>query len=164
MTNLIVTRWGAQFGNRKLPCSVGWGGIGIKHAEGDGITPRGTWRLAEIWYRPDRVVLRSGVLPQKAIGPRDVWSDDPHDPGYNTHQRLPYPKSHEDLRRADPMYDLFAVTDFNWPEATAGAGSAIFLHTWRKPRHPTAGCVAVAQRDLVWILSRWTERSRLIVL
>ena len=61
------------------------------------------------------------------------------------------------------MYDLVAVTDWNRHPAVKGRGSAIFLHVWRKPRHPTAGCVAFRRGDLSWILARWTARDRVVV-
>ncbi len=69
----------------------------------------------------------------------------------------------EALRRADPLYDLVGVLDFNRGPVVAGAGSAIFLHVWRKPRHPTEGCIAFARGDLVRILAGWTPRSRVVV-
>jgi L,D-peptidoglycan transpeptidase YkuD (ErfK/YbiS/YcfS/YnhG family) len=65
--------------------------------------------------------------------------------------------------RADPLYDLVAVLDWNRRPVVPGRGSAIFLHLWRKPRHPTAGCIAFRGADLAWILARWTPRSRVVV-
>ncbi|MEM6664113.1 MAG: L,D-transpeptidase family protein, partial [Pseudomonadota bacterium] len=67
------------------------------------------------------------------------------------------------MRRGDPLYDICAVTDQNFAPAVPGRGSAIFVHLWRKPRHPTAGCIAFRRADLEWILARWTTRSRLII-
>lgn len=163
MTDLLVTRWGARFDGRCFPCAIGSGGIGHKRGEGDGITPRGHWRLMEVWHRPDRLRLPPLSLPVRAIAPGDLWSDDPADPAYNHHVRAPHGFSHERLRRADPLYDLLAVTDFNWPDATPGGGSAIFLHVWRKPRHPTAGCVAMRLDDLVGVLARWDARCRVVI-
>lgn len=61
------------------------------------------------------------------------------------------------------MYDLVAVLDWNRRPVVAGRGSAIFLHVWRKPRHPTAGCVVFRPGDLAWILARWTPRDRVVV-
>ena len=87
---------------------------------------------------------------------------DSNDPDYNTMVSAPHPYSHESLRRADPLYDLILITDWNWPYATAGRGSAIFLHRWRKPCHPTAGCVGFAPADLLWIANRLQPQSRLI--
>ena len=102
-------------------------------------------------YRPDR--LRGQALPGWAvpIRPGDLWSDDPADPAYNHPVRVPHRFGHEQLRRADPLYDLVLITDWNYPVTTAGMGSAIFLHRWRKTCHPTAGCVAFAPQDLLWI-------------
>ena len=161
--DLVVTRWGARFQGRNLSCALGRSGIGIKQGEGDGITPVGMFRLDHILVRPDRIAFESPSVEQKVIGPRDIWSDDPKDPAYNLAALGPaYPYSHEALRRADPLYDAVGVLDFNWPEPVAGKGSAIFIHVWRKPRHPTEGCIAFAPQDLVALFSRWTPASRVI--
>jgi L,D-peptidoglycan transpeptidase YkuD (ErfK/YbiS/YcfS/YnhG family) len=98
-----------------------------------------------------------------AIGPACGWSDDPTDPDYNRPVRRPHRFGHEALRRPDPLYDLVAVLDWNRKPAVPGRGSAIFLHVWRKPRHPTEGCIAFRHADLRWILDRWTPRSRVVV-
>ena len=167
MSDLRVGAWGAAFAGRRFACAVGRGGIGAKRAEGDGVTPLGIHRLELLLYRPDRPAGRAGARafagPVRAIGPRDGWSDDPRDPAYNGPVRLPWGASHERLRRADPLYDLVGVLDWNRHPVTPGRGSAIFLHLWRRPRRPTAGCVAFRAADLLWILARWTPRSRVIV-
>jgi L,D-peptidoglycan transpeptidase YkuD (ErfK/YbiS/YcfS/YnhG family) len=67
------------------------------------------------------------------------------------------------MARGDGLYDLCAVTDQNWQPAVPGGGSAIFVHLWRRPRWPTAGCVAFRRSDLSWILARWTARSRIVI-
>ena len=94
----------------------------------------------------------------------DLWSDDPRDKDYNLMVRAPHDFSHERLRRADPLYDLVILTDWNWPRAERGRGSAIFIHQWRRPGAPTAGCVALSRRSLAWIAPRISVRSRLIVI
>ena len=112
-------------------------------------------------YRPDRLTRPADwALP---IGPPDLWSDDPRDEDYNLMVRAPHRFSHERLRRADPMYDLVILTDWNWPHAEPGRGSAIFIHQWRRPGAATAGCVALSRRDLHWIAPRITHRTRLVV-
>lgn len=157
--DLIISPWGARFGGRFMPCAIGRAGIGIKRGEGDKTSPRGRFRIMEVWYRPDRMHF-SG----RAIGPDHGWSDDPHDPLYNSQiTRSVHRFSHEALRRGDGLYDLMAVLDYNYPQAEPGKGSAIFLHCWRKARFPTAGCVAFDRRDLRWILSNWSQRSRVVI-
>lgn len=161
--DLVVTRRGARFRGRFLPCAIGRGGIRPDKREGDGATPAGRHRIVGLLYRPDRLARTS--LPDWAvpIRPRDLWSDDPADPDYNLMVRAPHPFGAERLRRADPLYDIVLITGWNWPRAEKGAGSAIFLHVWRKPRHPTAGCVAFARDDLLWIARRLQPGDRVVI-
>lgn len=158
----MIGPWGARFLGRRFPCAIGRGGIGEKRAEGDGITPAGVHRIEEVRFRPDRL-RPAGPLPARPIRPVHGWSDDPADPCYNRLVLRPHGFSHEAMRRADPMYDLVAVLDWNRAPVTPGRGSAIFLHVWRGPRRPTAGCVAFRRRDLAWILARWTPGGRVMI-
>ena len=161
--DLVVTPMGLRFRGRVFPCTVGRGGIvpASEKREGDGATPAGAHRLVGMLYRPDRLARPADwALP---IGPCDLWSDDPRDEDYNHMVRAPHGFSHERLRRADPMYDLVILTGWNWPQADPGRGSAIFIHQWRRPGAPTAGCVALSRRDLHWIAPRITYQTRLIV-
>lgn len=162
-SDIVVTRWGARFMGRSFPCAIGRGGIvpGHEKREGDGATPAGVHRLIGMLYNPSRLTAPADwALP---VSPLDRWSDDPRDPDYNLMVRLPHDFSHERLWRADPLYDLVILTNWNWPQAEPGRGSAIFLHSWRRPRFPTAGCVAFRQRDLLWIAARIRHASRLII-
>ena len=146
---------------RRFPCAIGRGGMVTGKREGDGGTPIGTHRIVGMLYRPDRLLPPADwAVP---IGPSDLWSDDPRDPDYNLMVRAPHAFSHETLSRADPLYDLILITDWNWPDAVPGRGSAIFIHTWRKARHPTAGCIGLAREDLLWIAARLRHQSRLII-
>ena len=161
MPDLVVTRGGAFFGGRRLPCSVGWGGIGRKRGEGDGVTPLGHFRILSVHYRADRLRRLPGATP---IGPGRVWSDDPRDPFYNRMLRHAQPGfGHERMRRGDGQYDVVAVLDFNLPDPVPGAGSAIFLHVWRGPGRPTAGCIAMRRVDLIRLLGQWSGQSRVVV-
>ena len=161
--DLIVTPSGLRFMGRRWPCTVGRGGIvgaGAKR-EGDGATPRGIHRIVGMLYRPDRIARPADwAVP---IGPRDLWSDDSADADYNLMVRAPHGYSHEALRRADPMYDLVLITDWNWPSAVPGRGSAIFVHQWRGPGRPTAGCVALRRGHLHRIAARLKPVSRLVI-
>lgn len=158
---MVLTPMGLRFRGRRFACSIGKGGIRTDKREGDGGTPLGTHRIVGMYYRPDRLARpRSWALP---IGPRDLWSDASGQADYNTHVRAPYGFSHETLRRADPLYDIVLVTDWNWPRAKAGRGSAIFLHQWRRRGFPTEGCVAFSRGDLRRIVADVEIGTRLIV-
>lgn len=159
--DLVVGRWGCRFMGRQFPCSIGKAGMSTRKREGDGATPVGTHRLVGMLYRPDRMARPADwALP---VGPMDLWSDDAGHEDYNLMVCAPYPHSHERLCRADPLYDLVILTDWNWPFAVKGRGSAIFIHAWRKPRHPTEGCVAFRPDHLSWIAARIRHQTRLIV-
>ena len=108
---------------RAMPATCGRGGVCDDKREGDGATPRGVLRIAAVMYRPDRVTSPGPwAVP---IYPGDVWCDDPAHASYNHLCRTPLPASHEQMRRADPQYDIVMITDWNWPKARPGAGSAI---------------------------------------
>ncbi len=144
-----------------MPCAIGRGGIVEAKREGDGATPAGRFRLRGVWWRPDR--LPAPLAGARAIGPALGWSDDPDDPLYNRPAPLGRGFSAERMRRADRLYDMVGDIDWNRADPRPGRGSAIFLHVWRKPRHPTEGCVAFAAPDLRWLLARWRPWSRVVI-
>ena len=159
--DMVVTPKGLRFRGRIYPCTVGRGGISADKREGDMATPAGVHRLVGMLFRPDRMARPTDwALP---IRPGDLWSDDPKAEDYNLMVRAPYLSSHEVLRRADPMYDLIIVTDWNWPFAVGGRGSCIFIHTWRRKGYPTAGCIGLHRRDLIKIAGQIRYEARLIV-
>ncbi|MFV2035610.1 MAG: L,D-transpeptidase [Halocynthiibacter sp.] len=159
--DLVLTQRGLRFMGRYLPCAIGCGGVVADKREGDGATPAGIHRIEALLYRPDRMAPPARwALP---IRPFDLWSDDCADANYNQMVRAPYRHSHETLRRADPLYDMVLITNWNWPHAVSGRGSAIFLHIWRRPRFATEGCIAFARSDLLWLARRIHPGTRLIV-
>ena len=159
--DLVLTPRGMRFMGRLFPCTIGRGGLATDKREGDGATPIGTHHIVGMLYRPDRIAQPvDWALP---IRPGDLWSDDTGDADYNQMVRAPYAPSHEALRRADPLYDLVLLTDWNWPLAEKGRGSAIFLHRWRRPGYPTEGCVAFRPDHLLWIAQRLEPGTKLIV-
>lgn len=159
--DLVLTPQGVRFQGRVFPCTIGKGGLSNSKREGDGATPTGVHRIVGMLYRADRIA--GPAYWARPIGPGDLWSDDVSDQGYNQLVRAPYPFSHEKLRRADPLYDLVLITDWNWPNAVPGMGSAIFLHQWRRPGYPTEGCVAFRRDHLHWIAGRIAPGTRLII-
>lgn len=160
-TDLVLTPTHLRFRGQRFPCTVGRSGLTDAKREGDGATPRGTHRIVGMLYRPDRIARPAPwAVP---IRPGDLWSDDVGDPDYNMMVRAPHSHSHEDLRRADPMYDLVILSDWNWPYPVKGRGSAIFIHRWRGPGRPTAGCVALSRAHLAWIAPRIMYNTRLVI-
>ena len=59
------------------------------------------------------------------------------------------------MRRSDDLYKWGIVVEHN-RTAMPGAGSCIFLHVWKGPASPTAGCTAMPENELVKLL-RWLD-------
>lgn len=159
--DLVVLPTHVRFAGRRFARTIGRSGLTDRKAEGDMATPRGVHKIIGMLYRPDRMARPTDwAVP---IGPTDLWSDDVADTDYNMMVNAPHGFSHEALRRADPMYDLVLITDWNWPYAIKGRGSAIFIHAWRGQGRQTAGCVAFRPDHLRWISQRIRPNSRLVI-
>jgi len=139
-------------GASRFRAALGRGGIGAAKREGDGATPAGRLSLRRILYRADRVRRPRTGLPTAPLAPHDGWCDDPTHADYNRMVRLPHEGSHEELWRADGVYDVIGVLGWNDAPVERGRGSAIFLHAARPDFAPTEGCVALALPDLLSVL------------
>jgi L,D-peptidoglycan transpeptidase YkuD (ErfK/YbiS/YcfS/YnhG family) len=159
--DMVYSAGRLRYRGQYIAATCGRGGVTDDKREGDGATPRGTHFIAGLFYRLDRVSSPSGWAQPIYLG--DLWCDDPQHPAYNLLCRAPLEASHEQMRRADPQYDVVLITDWNWPEASPGRGSAIFLHQWRRPGASTAGCIAMARGDLLWLAAKAAPGTRLII-
>ncbi|PTV94165.1 L,D-peptidoglycan transpeptidase YkuD (ErfK/YbiS/YcfS/YnhG family) [Rhodobacter aestuarii] len=144
---------------RRYPVQIGRGGLSRTKQEGDGATPVGRLRVVEMLYRASR--LPRPTAWARAIGPQDLWCDAPDHPAYNQLVRAPFAASHERMARPDPLYDIVLVSDWNYPQATPGKGSAIFLHQRRRLCYPTAGCIALRRADLIDFAQRLTPGAEI---
>lgn len=138
---------------QRFRCALGKGGVRDHKEEGDGATPAGILPLRRVLYRADRLRAPDCKLPIEPIGRDDGWCDDPDDKAYNRMIRLPYTARHEELWRADGLYDIIGVLGWNDAPVLRHAGSAIFLHAATPDYAPTEGCVALAMPDLLRVLA-----------
>lgn len=176
-------------GDSVLPCAIGRSGVTARKREGDGATPRARLDLVAVLWRGDRLGRPRTALPARAIRATDGWCDAPGHGRYNRFVRPPFAASHEDLRRADGLYDVVVVLDWNLRPRIDRAGSAIFLHVaGRKAEEgaghknaeskttermvgegkaglfaPTAGCIALPRATLVRLLARLPRRATIVV-
>jgi L,D-peptidoglycan transpeptidase YkuD (ErfK/YbiS/YcfS/YnhG family) len=155
------TRGVVQAGAFSWPCAIGRSGIRAIKREGDGASPRGRWRLVEVFYRADRERRPATGLAVRPLTPSDGWCDAVGDRNYNRRVTHPYPASAEALWRADQLYDLVVVLSHNLQPRVQGAGSAIFMHVARAGFTPTAGCVALRVGDLRRLLACASRRHHL---
>lgn len=139
-------------GPLRVACALGRGGILARKREGDGGSPRGTWRVRGGFYRADRIQRPGTAVPLKPLRPLDGWCDAPEDGNYNRRVRHPYRASAERLWRSDGLYDLVLVLGYNDTPRVKGRGSAIFMHVARPGLAPTEGCIALCLRDLVRVV------------
>lgn len=159
-TLLVQSRPGAptkgilRLGNLRIPCALGRSGITHNKREGDGGTPAGRFELIDIRYRADRIRRPLTQLPLRPTRPLDGWCDAVGDRNYNRPVRMPYPASAETMWRADALYDVVVILDWNISRRSQGRGSAIFFHLARPGFTPTEGCVAVRLPDMRKILQR----------
>jgi L,D-peptidoglycan transpeptidase YkuD (ErfK/YbiS/YcfS/YnhG family) len=137
---------------------IGRKGLALPSAkkEGDGKTPFGTYPLGPAFGYASSI---DTGLDYRQARSDDFWVDDPRSMQYNQWiSGKPDAGSYERMRRADGLYQYGIVIGYNTHPIVPGAGSAIFLHVWRRYNSPTAGCVAVNQRSLRKIL-RWLNRQ-----
>lgn len=133
--------------------ALGRRGVTEHKVEGDGATPVGLLPLRRVLYRADRLRAPDCAVPVEPIAENDGWCDDPLSADYNRMIRLPQDVHHEELWRADGLYDVVGVLGWNDAPVVKGRGSAIFLHVARPDYAPTEGCVALALPDLLRVLA-----------
>jgi L,D-peptidoglycan transpeptidase YkuD (ErfK/YbiS/YcfS/YnhG family) len=133
--------------------ALGRRGLTEHKEEGDGATPVGLLPLRRVLYRADRLRAPDCVVPVEPIAANDGWCDDPLSSDYNRMIRLPQEAHHEELWRADGLYDVVGVLGWNDAPVVKGRGSAIFLHVARPDYPPTNGCIALALGDLLLVLA-----------
>ncbi len=148
-----------------FPCALGHGGISANKREGDGATPLASMRILSGYFRGDHFAAarrtRLGMAPISAdLG----WCEVPDDRNYNRPVKLPYPVSHEYMKRDDRLYDACLVLDWNIRPRRRRCGSAIFFHLARPNFTPTQGCVAVSARTMARLLPLLSQRTTLKVL
>ncbi|WP_254052737.1 L,D-transpeptidase family protein [Bacillus sp. V59.32b] len=131
---------------------VGKRGLSSNKVEGDGKAPMGIFSMG--------IGFGSQAKPAgmkwsyKKTTKYDYWIDDYRSKDYNkwvTSRKAPS-VSHEKMN--NPLYKYGAVINYNRYPVVKKKGSAIFLHVWRGPNSPTAGCIATDERNVVSIL-KW---------
>lgn len=146
-----------------FPVALGRGGILANKREGDGATPRGTFRLLRLWWRADRSPRPETRLPVRRISPDDAWCEDPADRRYNRPIKRATGGPGDRLRREDHLYDFIIEIDHNARPRVANRGSAVFIHLSRPGLAPTAGCVAVPRARLSRLLEKIDKGTRIVI-
>jgi L,D-peptidoglycan transpeptidase YkuD (ErfK/YbiS/YcfS/YnhG family) len=145
------------------PVALGRGGVLANKREGDGGTPRGTFRPLRLWWRADRGPRPATGLPVRRIAADDAWCEDPADRRYNRPIRMTPGQPGDRLQRQDHLYDLIIEIDHNARPRVAGRGSAVFVHIAKPGLAPTAGCVAMPKERLRHLLRKIGRGTRIVI-
>lgn len=147
--------WHRQYFVSAVIGKNGLAAVGEKK-EGDGKTPSGVYPLGPAFGYASR--LNTGLVYHQATQ-NDFWVDDVLSIQYNEWVTgTPDAKSFEKMKRPDDLYRYGIVIRYNMQPVIPGAGSAIFLHVWRRYDSSTSGCVAIDQRNLRKVL-RWLDQE-----
>jgi L,D-peptidoglycan transpeptidase YkuD (ErfK/YbiS/YcfS/YnhG family) len=162
---IIINKSGyLKYKNLKFRCSLGKAGIGIKKKEGDNLTPKGKFKLIQVFYRADRIKKIKTDLPKKTITRNMGWCDDSRSNNYNRLIKLPFNFSYERLYRKDNIYDLVVLISYNTKPIIRNKGSAIFIHISRRNFSPTKGCVALKKDNLLQLLSKVKKNTKIKII
>ena len=148
--------------NYKIKCAIGKNGITKNKQEGDLKTPKGIFKLKKIFYRKDRIKIKT-VLKKKNIKKNMGWCDDPASKYYNKEIKFPFKGSAEKLWRKDNIYDLIIVINYNFNPIIKNKGSAIFVHICKKNYAATKGCIAINKKDMINLLANIKRNTNLII-
>lgn len=142
--------------------SIGRNGLADDKREGDGKSPAGIFRLSSSFGYADVDSASWIRLPYVQATASMVCVDDSASHSYNQivdGDSIPEKDwSSAEQMLIDHQYKWGIVVDYNQPPAP-GRGSCIFLHIWKEPGHPTAGCTAMSEQNLVSIL-RWLDPAK----
>lgn len=132
--------------------------------EGDGKTPVGIYPILFAYgYAPIEEVPAMKV-PYLPVTKQMRCVDDPKSKHYNKLVDLdeiahPYWDSAEEMYRDDDLYKWGLVMDYNFTQVKQGAGSCVFVHLWRSPESPTAGCTAMTEENFLSLL-KWLDLAK----
>ena len=149
------------YNKRVFKCFIGFGGIGKKLREGDGVTPQGIYTFDCLLYREDKVGNINSSIKKIKIEKYTGWSSDSKDKHYNSIIKKPYRFIHEELYRKDSCYDLVFCLNFNLIRPKKYKGSAIFLHCLEENRKFTEGCIAIDKVHMFELVKNISRTSTL---
>ena len=135
-----------QIDDFNFKCCIGKKGVTFKKREGDQKTPRGIFKIENLYYRKDRIKKPKTPLKCVEIKKNMGWCDDVNfEKKYNKLFKIDNKTNHEKLRRKDHKYDLLIPIKYNFLKPIKNLGSCIFIHL-TKDYKPTAGCIALKEK------------------
>ena len=161
MTILVKNKHTLQIDEFKFKCCIGKKGSTKSKREGDKKTPKGTFKIENLYFRKDRKEKPSTQLKCIEIKKEMGWCDDTHfAKKYNKLFKIKKKIKHEKLKRKDYKYDFLIPIKYNFQKPISGRGSCIFIHL-TKDYKPTDGCVALKEKDFLIMLKLIKKNSKI---
>jgi L,D-peptidoglycan transpeptidase YkuD (ErfK/YbiS/YcfS/YnhG family) len=164
MTIIVKNKHTLQIDEFQFRCCIGKNGSTSKKIEGDNKTPKGTFKIENLYFRKDRKEKPSTRLKCIEIKKNMGWCNDVRFPKkYNKLFKLEDKIKHEKLKRKDYKYDFLIPIKYNFKKPIVGRGSCIFIHL-TKSYKPTAGCIALKEKDFLIVTKLIKKNSKIKII
>jgi len=161
MIIFIKNKHTLQIDDFKFQCCIGKKGSTINKVEGDKKTPKGTFGIENLYFRRDRKKRPETLLKCIEIKKNMGWCNDVRFPKkYNKIFKIEKSIRYEKLKRKDFKYDLLIPIKYNFKNPVIGRGSCIFIHLTKNYK-PTAGCIALKEKDFLIMLKIIKKKSKI---
>ena len=145
-------------------CCIGKNGLSFAKKEGDKKTPKGIFKIENLYYRRDRVEKPITNLKCVEIRNNMGWCNDIHYPKkYNKLIETSTKIKHEKLKRKDHKYNLLIPIKYNFGKPLIGIGSCIFIHLTNDYK-PTTGCIGIKEKDFLIMLKLIDKNTKIKIL
>ena len=161
MTILVKNKHTLQVDDFRFRCCIGKKGSTTNKKEGDKKTPKGTFEIENLYFRKDRREKPLTLLKCIEIKRDMGWCNDTRfKRKYNKLFKIKNKIKHEKLKRNDYKYDFLIPIKYNFKKPITGKGSCIFVHLTRDYK-PTAGCIALKEKDFLILVKLIKRNSKI---
>jgi D-alanyl-D-alanine dipeptidase len=155
---VTVGRTGLAFGRGLHGDGPSLPGVPAKH-EGDGKAPAGAFALPTGFSYDPKALGFTPKMPMHHVTADTICVENPGSRKYNaifdeSTAGMPDWTGPDRMLRKDGLYKNGLFVAHNTDPVSPGAGSCIFIHSWRGPDSPTAGCTAMEPGRVVELLRR----------
>ena len=159
MTIFVKNKHSLEIDDFKFQCCIGKNGSTKKKREGDKKTPKGIFKIENLYFRKDQKSKPKTLLKCIEIKKNMIWGNDIRYPEtYNKLFHVEKKINHEKLYRKDYKYDYLIPIKYNFKKPIVGLGSCIFIHLTKNYK-PTAGCIALKEKDFLIMLKLIKKNS-----
>ena len=161
MIIILKNKHSLQVDEFSFKCCIGKNGSSVIKKEGDKKTPKGIFKIENLYFRKDRVEKPLTNIKCIEIKNNMGWCDDIYHPKkYNKLIKTSIQIKHEKLKRKDHKYDLFIPIKYNFNNPAIGLGSCIFIHLTNNYK-PTSGCIALKKKDFLTLLKIINRKTKI---